>query len=342
MSIITYGIGRDYLPNWTITDALREIYQNFIDYGDYSTIKHTVKIIGDKEYIDVELRNNYNPEDLSFLKIGNSLKANNNAIGKHGEGLKMAMLIFARSSLDITIKTNNYLITPLFKQVLDIGEIFAINKDLIPSVQEFSIRFTCPLDIYNSFIDNILCKKDIILATEYGSIVNKPKGNIYSGGLFVTNINKLTYAYDIHPRHLELDRDRRIPNDWDITYYTSKMNSMYGKFTIKDIGNKDIEYIDKLPSDIVSKITPTIIGKDVVFVHKENNEETIISSVKVKSLLKQDKEVVSLITKLKMFIAKQLGITEMLLEFKRKHVYGSDAIEDFDRILDRVKEVVKD
>ena len=33
--IIYYGIGLEYLSNWTINHALREIYQNFLDYGDY-------------------------------------------------------------------------------------------------------------------------------------------------------------------------------------------------------------------------------------------------------------------------------------------------------------------
>ena len=35
--IIKYGIGFDYLPKWGIKEALREIYQNFNDYGAFET-----------------------------------------------------------------------------------------------------------------------------------------------------------------------------------------------------------------------------------------------------------------------------------------------------------------
>ena len=36
MGIINYGFGKEYLPNWGIKEALREVYQNYLDYGDYT------------------------------------------------------------------------------------------------------------------------------------------------------------------------------------------------------------------------------------------------------------------------------------------------------------------
>ena len=32
--VINYGIGRKYLSHWGINEALREIMQNFMDYGE--------------------------------------------------------------------------------------------------------------------------------------------------------------------------------------------------------------------------------------------------------------------------------------------------------------------
>ena len=33
--MIKYGISKNYLPNWGIQEALREIFQNFLDFGEY-------------------------------------------------------------------------------------------------------------------------------------------------------------------------------------------------------------------------------------------------------------------------------------------------------------------
>ena len=55
----------------------------------------------------------------------------------------------------------------------------------------------------------------------YGSIVNKEAGNIYSGGLFVCKLKNFTNAYDIIPSKMPLDRDRCVPQSFDVNYYSS-------------------------------------------------------------------------------------------------------------------------
>ena len=97
-NIIKFGISENYVPDWTTVNAIREIFQNFIDYGEYTV---DVKCINE-DLSWVVLSNDFTPNDLSFLKIGFSDKTSDK-IGGHGEGMKLAGLIFERQGLDFTI-----------------------------------------------------------------------------------------------------------------------------------------------------------------------------------------------------------------------------------------------
>ena len=224
---IDYGISPNYLNNWDINDALREIFQNFIDYGKYNIKTKSLK----NNQIEVSISNDYIPTDFEFLRIGDSYKNNNNnAIGKHGEGLKMALLIFLRNNQYITIHYKNTLIYPKWNNQI-IGKTFCLEVlDNVLYNNNFSINFRINSQIYKEFYNNILQDSDIIYIDNYhGKIVNKQKGNLYSGGLFVTNIKELTKSYDISPSLLSLDRDRKIPSSFEVSYHTSKINESYLK-----------------------------------------------------------------------------------------------------------------
>lgn len=125
MKTINYGIHRDYLSSWGLKEALREIFQNFIDYGEYNIVTESCL----DEFIYVSLDNKYNPTDLEFLAIGKSIKHGDQSIGKHGEGLKMAMLIFLRENLEIWIDTQLGRLKPIWNNQDHIGETLAINVD---------------------------------------------------------------------------------------------------------------------------------------------------------------------------------------------------------------------
>src|SRR5690606_1382877 len=91
---IHYGFGLDYLKDWGIEQALREIYQSFLDYAAF---REKVKPHARKSNIvEVTISNDWKPENLTFLRIGKSVKQEG-AIGKHGEGIKMAFMILYRN-----------------------------------------------------------------------------------------------------------------------------------------------------------------------------------------------------------------------------------------------------
>ena len=49
--VINYGIGRKYLSHWGINEALREIMQNFMDYGEYKVTYNKNDICISNSYI---------------------------------------------------------------------------------------------------------------------------------------------------------------------------------------------------------------------------------------------------------------------------------------------------
>lgn len=356
-NIIHYGFGMDYLPNWGVQQALREIYQNFLDYGDY-----TETTFNEHEALTtVILKNHCNPDNLEFLRIGNSQKGGKIAIGKHGEGVKMAFLVLQRAGFASTIYTPKYKVVPSTYVDEEIGTCFCM-KYVQEEQEGFSIKFTCPADDFKLFKYNLITAKDIIYTDRvWGSIVNKEKGKIYSGGLFVAEFKGMTHAYDIRPDRLPLDRDRSVPGSFDVTWATCNINGSYGKFQAKDLGNTDTLYLNDVPEEAVKEFKPILVGKEVNFTYEadeviqeeelvfneETNEEEVVlvdrvvkvekvlATESIKNALKGHSFFANAIKKLKRTLTSQMGLNDLLVEYKKKHVYGTEATHDFNLILER-------
>jgi len=331
---IHYGFGEDYLPKWGLNQALREIYQNFLDYGDY---KEEITDHNNKE-VTVTLSNNYSPDNLEFLRIGNSNKnGNKESIGKHGEGLKMAFLIFLREENYIKITTSKHIISPYFYNVSSIGKCFGIKyKENKAKTTKFTLQFQCNKEDFMEFHKGILGKEDFVFKLNgHGSIVEKKEGNIYSGGLFVCNLKNFSKAYDILPSNMPLDRDREVPRSFDVSYHSSKIKEAHGKWDVKDLESNDTTYIDSIPQDIKEQVEPVLVGNSVEFVVK--GKEKVITNQSAKDVLRKDTFFQKAIKNLKLSIMKHLGLYDLLIEFKKKHVSGIEAEEDFDYILQQVK-----
>ncbi|WP_312697088.1 hypothetical protein [Sphingobacterium mizutaii] len=329
---IHYGFGKDYLSNWSITEALREVYQNFLDYGEYTEdIRHLGGI--DK----VSVSNAWQPESLDFLRIGNSKKNNVNAIGKHGEGLKMAFLILLREGYKSSIITQKYEIWPDTYVDSEIGECFCLRYEehgLDPSNVMFTITFECDQSEFESFKANIITADDVIFDDNYfGQIVNKQAGMIYSGGLFVTKAEGIGKAYNIRPHHLPLDRDRSVPRSFDLSYAASKINQSQGKITTKDLSFSDALYIDSVPEVTKKKLKAVQVGNSIKYTYKdEKGKSQILTNSNLEATLHKDSFFQRAINKIKKLIAKDQGLYDLLSDFNDKHkVYlsaeGKQALE---------------
>jgi len=340
---IQYGIGKDYLPDWGIKEALREIFQNYFDYGVYNAGERYIS----NNRILITLENSYTPESYEFLQIGKSVKSGN-SIGKHGEGLKMAYMILLREGLFMQIRTQNKRIIAKWNQSI-VGETLAL--DIIETkntIEKFSIEFTCPIDIYEEFIHNTIADGDIIYKDDYhGSIVDKPQGNLYSGRLFVCHLKNLKKAYDIPPNLLSLDRDRKVPQSWEVSYHTSNINTKQAEFDFVDQDYDDMQYT-RIPVDRYKDIKPIEVSGKIEYVAKIIDEETkevseiLITNQEYKSQLKSSNFFDSAINKIKRFLTSALGIDELLLNFRKKYCSSKEARQDFDIILEKLNIKIPD
>ena len=340
-NLIQYGFGLDYLEHWEISHALREIFQNYLDFGHYDiqTIeeKHTDNLI-------VSISNKYKPSNLEFLRIGNSYKRDDaTTIGQYGEGLKMAFLVFKREGLKIKLRTQTHEFTPTTYSN-ELGECFGIeySKNKIKT-EDFTLFFTLPKVYYEVFIKNIITSKDLIFKDDYyGEIVKKPHGNIYVGRLFVTNMHNFSKAYNFNPERVPLDRDRAMPSSFDVVYAASQINNKYGKWSASDIRYKDMEYISKVSDVKAQSFTPKIVGDTIQFTTPYitpdgQREELVVQNDNLKNRLFNLPIFKSIITNLRRSIIKGLGLYDLLLHFESKHYMGSEMSADFKIILDRAK-----
>ena len=333
--ILNYGIDKNYVSHWGFQEALREIYQNFIDFGEYN---ETVISLNTNNY-KIIISNDFDTNDnLEFLKIGLSKKTNTNSIGKYGEGLKLALLIFLREEYPIKIITNNKIIKPCFKSVKNIGEIFSINvtNHNLKSNIKFQIEFIIDAKVFDEFKSNFIVKNDIIFTQPYhGSIVNKPKGNLYCGNLFVCNIKNLSKSYNLNPDVLSLDRDRKTPTTFDVNYHTSKINSAYGKFTSKDLEYSDCQYIETIPTNFRKEIKVRRIDNEIVYLNRETKK--VISNDNVIQAIEKDSFFKKIINKIKSLFETKTS-KELLIDFQNKYSnqLSNEAITELDIIINKL------
>jgi hypothetical protein len=332
MEIINYGLTKNYLKHWGVNEALREIMQNFLDYGTY-------KITKEKDKGVVEISSDWLPLDLTFLGIGNSEKPSTGARGKYGEGLKMAMLVLRREGYSINIITNNTLIMPFFQKTV-IGETLAIKIMPKERTENFIVRIRLEsIKQWEDFYNDIIKPEDVIYDDcYYGRIVRRKKGRIYCGGLFVAEVDNIKKAYDINPAHLSLDRDRSVPREFDVNWAASKINEKQGKLTVKDLSYDDTKFVDSIPEKIKKQITPKLVGNTIVatYIDKKTNKEEVIKNSKVQELVRKDSFFSVVINRLRNFILDKLGVYQMLVEFRDKHLFGEQK-DEFNLILEKFK-----
>lgn len=335
---INYFISENYIPDWTVEDALRELYQNFIDYGEYSVDKISV----DTDYENVIFSNDFTPETANLLIIGDSNKTENSR-GKYGEGLKMAALVLLRNGGNCIINTVNF--SAVFKLIVnestDVKTLGVTISASLPNIRvhNFDVSVRLPIGIFDNYQDKLIVPTDVLHTNEsYGSIVSKPKGNLYVGGLFVCNLKDLNYAYDLLPKHISLDRDRKVPQNFEVKWTISKIQETYTEFDPTG-KSEDVTY-SNIPDEYKVLYTPKIRGGRVTFVTPIKNEEGEVVEVEVSPRFKEQLENSSMFSKilfkLKSFIASSLNIDQLALKHRKNYCNSKDAREDFDALMLRL------
>lgn len=336
-TLINYFISENYISDWTIQDALRELYQNFIDYGEYQ-----VDIVNKEEGFDNYIfSNNFEPESTDLLIIGDSNKTET-ARGKYGEGLKMAALVILRNEGRLLINTTHFsarfiLVDNEYTNIKTLGVI--IDESLLGlKVNNFDVSIWIPEGEIAKYQDKLIKPIDVIHTKEgYGSIVNKPKGSLYVGGLFVCVLNDLNYAYDILPKHIQLDRDRKVPQNFEVKWAISKIQETYTEFDPTG-KSQDVSY-SNIPNTHISKYTPKIKGDSVIFttiVKTKEGEKEVEVSNRFNEQLTNENFFSRMVFNLKRLIASSLNIDQMAIKFRKEYCHSNDSKDQFDVLMFRL------
>jgi len=257
MSKIELSLASDYVPSWTIVDAIRELFQNALDQeaqfpdnkASWSYEDGVFKISNKKSVLTTRT-----------LLLGCSTKASDDrTIGQFGEGYKVATLVLLRNNKAVTMY--NYgareVWRPRFVKSRRFGAdilTFFTDKEYVwnkvPN-DDLTIEVAgITQEEWDEQIvpSNLWLQKNYGIedCTEYGDIIDQP-GMVYVNGLYVCKYEPYEYGYNFKPGQLKLDRDRKLASDFDLRWLASKM--WFGNpraIGLVEAGIADVSYISSM------------------------------------------------------------------------------------------------
>lgn len=234
---ITTGISPNYVKNWDTVKAIRELIQNYLDskseFGckGYICYKRGMAVIKD-----------FGPGlEPKHLALGISEKSQG-AIGKYGEGLKLALLVLARECRKVEIWSNGTIIRPTIEHSDLYGtEVMVFNiQPMQPchakTHQGTTIRFFCTeeeLEEAKNYFECFLSQRKGFQWIEKGRI-SLPGGYIYVNGAKVGRIPEALFSY--HLREKETgdigNRDREVIDQEKVEPHIRKILTETSSLTV--------------------------------------------------------------------------------------------------------------
>lgn len=230
---IELTISTDYVKHWGIVEGVRELMQNALDADRVRGLKMEVEY--DEDLMELKIVTHGTVLETKTLLLGVSDKGGVDAVGKWGEGYKLAVLALCRKGKSVLIDTGDETWRPRFVKSSTFGVTvlaFDIDKVKTSSRQEKicvtvggispvewaemrllfahtqtwrSMRQTQLVEMYST------SRSDLKATVLYDP---EQRGRIYVGGIFVSVEPSLQHGYDLPPSLFELDRDRRSLDSW--------------------------------------------------------------------------------------------------------------------------------
>lgn len=231
------GMTLDYVSDWGITQAVREILQNCYDEEAVNPENKSF-VSYDSDTGVLLIGNKFSSLSTSTLLLGCSSKRDNDkTIGQHGEGYKVATIVLLRNNIGLRIL--NYANKEVWSAkvvnskryntkigVFDVETLGLFSKkpdgDLIFELSGITS------EMYRSIIDCDLHLNDDLGDVVEGSLGrclkdDRFKGKVYVNGLYVCHKSNLKYGYDFVPSLIKLDRDRGLIDSFDLQYALGKL-----------------------------------------------------------------------------------------------------------------------
>lgn len=220
---IDLNIGKNYLNDWNVHYAIREIIANALDEGKNEIPELIEK--AEEEYIIRDFSSGLKIEN--FIMMGSDKANNKNVIGKFGVGLKDALGVLNNNGIRVKIITNKYIFKPNMQQKSRIMRIKTLHVQVYRNSEQ-SFRGTmfilrnCKREYIeqakNEFLIYKNQKTQIIEKTCYGDILIKENNvaDIYINGMKISEDRNLSFSYNIKSISARLksaiNRERKYVN----------------------------------------------------------------------------------------------------------------------------------
>lgn len=338
-------ISPNYVSNWGIKEAIREILQNAID-SDSKGFKKVISYDEQREMLTIQ--NEGARLSKSSLVLGFSNKSDiDGMIGKFGEGYKLALVVLLRKGLGVDIYNGNEIWTPSFKksekyetQILNID--IEDNEHPIDAV-EFTI-YGVNKTLYESLLDYFPCIEDNfgeIVESNNGQILldKRFKGKMFVEGLYIQKDDNFAYGYNFNSNAVELDRDRKAINYYELRSLTAESivtaenchPEIFKAISDSCIDARDIK-------DVLDEASETFLEEYRDIFYEKNNleENTLVATESVMKQLEQMDIDVPVVkgTEIESYLIAKANDKLGIIEEAKEELEKKDDKEDaFDRLI---------
>ena len=266
MAIYNVNLTGTYCSHWGLWEAVREILQNAEDQETINS-NNKISVIYNKNKEMLSISNKESVLEKSSLLMGESTKQDDkDTIGKFGEGYKIGLLILTVLNKNVVIKnySKNEKWTPIYKEdkKYDNRKVLKVNieKYRFTSLPDNNLTFeiegitSCEWEMIKSkYLKFNTVKKSYYDEQKNGIIFDKKHaGCLYINGLFVEKAkSNLEYGYNIHPKNIEIDRDRKSLEGFELYQELAKLFTSYAQKS-EENANFVIQSIKDKISDVKS------------------------------------------------------------------------------------------
>lgn len=289
MSKYELSLSKDYVKDWGVQDALRELAQNAIDHS-ITLQGNDMDITYDENLQELYFSNKLSVLESKSLLLGATTKSlDSSTIGQFGEGFKIALLVLNRENKKVTflnyganeIWTSKFVNSRRYNaEILTVYINKKFEWDTIPENNLTICVSNISKDEYDKFVSRTLQLQNIgeVLNGERGSILLEPKykGKIFVNGLYVCKYKELHYGYDIKPKYLNIGRDRNLVNMFDIQYQTSRIWKENNSPILRELIMNSCPDVAHLPyiEDFFREDREIVSIADDVYEEYKNNDNT--------------------------------------------------------------------
>lgn len=288
-------ISLGYVESWGTREAIREILQNSVDANEMGYYK---EINYDESTETLTITNRRAKLPISSLVLGGSSKRDmENQIGHEGEGYKLALVVLLRKGYDVTILNSDKEWLPSFEFSEKFNsKILTIHSRSIEDTNKVSFIIKgITQDVYNDLYNYFPCIDDDfgeIVDCETGSILldERFKGKMFVEGLYIQTDDNFEYGYNFNSDVVELDRDRKAINYYELRSLTAKSFAtaeschpkLFKAISSSVVDVRDIEdVIDEASDDFLMEY------RDMFYEKKNLEENTLVATESVMKQLEQ-------------------------------------------------------